>query len=184
MNGMKTCALVALVLVGACGKKDQEAPAPAPSNAASSTASNAASSETSGKAAAPKSATLMVAGTYDAKRGEIRMPGDAPPFLHPEVKDGIGTGELSMELPASSGTITGKLDGALGTLAFSGFLDETGTVRGTLAPATGSALSMWGTVDAKAEGQGDGRTVTGSLRVSDADGRVVREATFKLEKKK
>jgi hypothetical protein len=157
-----------LVLVLGCGKKE-EAPAatkPQPS------ASAAASEEPKKSADAPqKSATFK--GAYTAKQAEVRTPEDAPKFIHPESKDGIGAGELELTLPAKHGEVTGKASGALGAQVFSGFLDE-GHLTGTLTPTAGATPMMWGIVDATVEGG----SVKGTIRASGGDGRVVREATF------
>jgi len=40
----------------------------------------------------PKGAPMELAGSYSAKQATVRTPEDAPPFIHPESKDGVATG--------------------------------------------------------------------------------------------
>ncbi len=156
-----------------CGKKEEVPPAPASSAAVSST--SAAPVASAAKPAA--SATSTFTGSYDAKQGEVRMPTDAPPFIHPEGKEGLGAGELTLTI-RGDGPVEGKATGALGSQTFSGWL-EGGKLTGTLVPEAGSPTMMWGFVDAQVEGS----AVNGTMRASGPDGRAVRDAKFKLEKK-
>jgi hypothetical protein len=162
--------LIALLAVS-CGKKEEAAKTeaqPAPSASASASAARAEK----------KAVSTEVAGSYASKQGVVRMPDDAPPFIHPDSKEGIGDGELSMTLPAETGAVTGKASGALGAQTFSGWL-EGDRVTGTLTPNAGATPALWGVV----EGKNDNGAVTGTIRASSSDGRVVREATFTLKKK-
>jgi hypothetical protein len=166
---VKRLVLVALLLLG-CGKKETASSEP---TTTAPSASALPKSEAEPKAAA---AAKSVKGAYTAKQAEVRTPEDAPKFIHPESKDGIGAGELELTLPAKSGEVTGKASGALGAQVFSGFLDE-GHLTGTLTPAAGATPTMWGLVDATVEGG----SVKGTIRASGGDGRVVREATFEAK---
>lgn len=174
MNRLLLCCVLVSAL-GGCGKKDapaNEQPAPhAPAASASASAAPA-------KAAAP----LTLKGAYTAKQAEIRVPADAPPFLHPETKEGLGEGELVITLPGKSGEASGKGKGALGAQVFEGWLED-GRLTGTLRPADGATPAMWGLVDATVEGAGDARVIKGSVRASGRDGKVVREAPFTLDQK-
>lgn len=165
-------ALIALAfVVVACGKKDAPTDQPAGKPAASAAPS---------ASAAPKSAPITLKGAYASKRGEVRVASDAPAFVHPDSKDGLGEGELTITLPATNGAATGTAKGALGAQSFSGWLED-GHLTGTLHPGEGSKPAMWGVVDANVEGSGDARVVKGTVRASGADGQVVREATFSLQ---
>lgn len=168
---MRYLALVALLLVS-CGKKDAPKNEPAPATSAAPAPSAAA--EKSEAKAAPST----VKGSYTAKQAEVRTPEDAPKFIHPESKDGIGAGELEITLPGQRGEATGKASGALGAQVFSGWLED-GRLTGTLQPTGDAANAMWGLVEATVEGG----SVKGTIRASGRDGRVVREASFTLEKK-
>jgi len=162
--------ILVAVLLASCGKKDaspQNEPAPAKSAEPAKSAAPARSGE-----------PMTVKGSYTAKQAEVRTPEDAPKFIHPESKDGLGAGELELTLPAKGGEATGKASGALGAQVFAGWL-EGGRLTGTLSPADGSKPPMWGLVDATVEGS----SVKGTIRASGSDGRVVREAPFTLEKK-
>lgn len=172
MNRLLLCCFV--VVVG-CGKKDAPPSEPAPAAKPAVSASASAAAE---KPAAP----LTLKGAYAAKQGEVRMPEDAPPFLHPESKEGLGDGDLELVLPAKDGAVVGKGKGALGAQLFEGWL-EGNRLNGTLRPADGATPAMWGLVEATVEGAGEARTVKGTVRASGRDGKVVREAAFTLDKK-
>jgi hypothetical protein len=172
-------ALASMLALG-CGKKDSEGGGPAgkEKTAASGSASAFASASASAKPAAP----LDVTGSYEAKLGEVRTPKDAPVFSNTTV-GALGKGELALVLPAEDeGAVTGKASGPLGAETFSGTIED-GRLTGTLSPVAGEKNAMTGTLVATVTGKGDARTVEGSIRASGPDGRVVRDATFKLEPK-
>ncbi len=171
------CALAWACLVVACDKKEAGGGgAPAPSAKASVAVVASASASASAKPAAP----LEVSGSYEAKLGEVRTPKDAPAFSN-VVTGALGKGELSMVLPAEGdGAVTGKASGPLGGEGFSGLVED-GRLTGTLSPAAGDREAMTGVVMGTVSGKGGDRLVEGSIRASGADGRVVREAAFKLE---
>lgn len=172
---MNRLLLVGFVVVVGCGKKDASEPAQTkPVASASASASASAAPEPVGP--------LTLKGVYTAKQGEVRTPEDAPPFIHPESKEGLGEGELEVVLPGKSGAVTGSAKGALGAQIFEGWLDE-GKLTGTLRPAEGATPAMWGLVDATVEGSGASRVIKGTVRASGRDGKVVREAAFTLDKK-
>lgn len=176
--------LLALAASG-CDKKGPEGGAgAAASGQAKAGDGKAAASASASASAAPKAPEpLDVTGAYEAKPGEVRTPKDAPTFSN-TTAGAIGKGELAMLLPATDdGAVTGKASGALGAQSFSGTIEE-GRLTGTLSPADGDKDAMTGTVMATVAGKGDARTVEGTLRASGPDGRVVREAAFKLEPKK
>lgn len=162
-------ALLCAAFVLACGKKD-EAPAaakPSPSSSAS------VESDKPAPPAKKNDDKTTYKGSYTAKQAEVRTPDDAPKFIHPDSKDALGAGEL--ELNVDNGIVTGKATGALGAQTVSGALED-GHLRATLTPTDGA---MWGVLDADVAGS----SIKGSIRASGRDGRVVREATFALEKK-
>ena len=173
----------ALVLVVAafglafgCGKN--EGKSSASSSSTTPVASALPSAEVSAK---PNVDSTELTGAYDAKLATVRTPDDAPPF-EGVTTGAIGAGTLDLALPNPSGLVVGRSSGALGAQIFSGLLDGD-RLTGTLRPEPGDAVAMWGLVDAKVTGAGDGRVVEGSIRASSSDGRVVREAGFTLKKK-
>jgi hypothetical protein len=160
-------ALLLAALLVACGKKEDPQPTkptPTPS----------ASASTNPPLAASASERALYRGSYTAKQADVRTPDDAPKFIHPDSKDALGAGEL--EITVENGVATGKASGALGAQIFSGTLED-GHLRGNLYPS--EAGTMWGLLDATVEGA----AIKGTVRASGKDGRVVREATFTLEKK-
>ncbi len=171
--------------VGPCGlwgwgRKDEPAKEaeqqPAPSTASSEPMGGAVAS-----AKVKPAEAIEVKGSYDAKMAAVRTPDDAPKFN--DIEQGaLGPGEITLQLPAGDGPVTGSITGALGTQTFSGFVEE-GRVSGTFRPDAGSAPRMWGWVLAEVSGEGDTRAVTGTLRASSENGRIVRESPFALKKK-
>ena len=183
---MRACVLM-LVLVLGCDKPSTPTPSSTASNAPASastfTTTNASATVSATASTMPTAAangsTLTVTGSYDAKLAAVRTPADAPKF--DDVAEGaLGKGDLTLELPAGDGEVTGKATGALGAQVFRGQL-EAGWLGGVLR-AEGDD-GMWGYLDATIAGAGDARVVTGTLRVSSGDGRVVRESAFTLKKK-
>ena len=179
--------VVALVFTLGCDKPGTPSPAPASSSASASVAVNATGSTTaSGAPSAAPTANgtaagngLVVSGAYDAKLATVRTPEGAPKF--DDVAQGaLGAGEITMELPPGDGEVTGKTSGPLGVQVFRGQLDS-GWIGGALRGEGEGA--MWGYLDATVSGAGDARVVTGTLRASSGDGRIVRESSFSLKKK-
>ena len=81
---MRALVLIALLTIS-CGKKEEAAKTEAQAAPSASASASAAKSE---KKAAPSE----VAGSYASKQAAVRTPEDAPPFIHPESKEGIGEG--------------------------------------------------------------------------------------------
>jgi hypothetical protein len=178
---LAVCVPFALASVGCDKKGEAGGGAPAASEKPAASAKGSGSAAPSAEVKAPE--PLDVAGSYEAKAGEVRTPKDAPTFSN-TATGATGKGDLSMVLPATDdGPVTGKASGPLGAQTFSGTIEE-GRLTGTLSPADGDKEAMTGTVLATVAGKGDARTVDGTLRASGPDGRVVREASFKLEPKK
>jgi hypothetical protein len=176
--------LIASIAVMGCDKSSSGSPGASSSSSVSATATTTAtaSGAASGTAAGTGTGTgtgTIVTGAYDAKLATVRTPDDAPKF--DDVAQGaLGAGDITLELPAGDGEVTGKASGALGAQVFRGQL-EAGWLGGVLRGEGDAA--MYGYLDATVTGAGDARVVTGTLRVSSGDGRVVRESAFTLKKK-
>ena len=176
-------ALVAAIAIG-CGKQggSEAAGGAATASASAATASpssSSSSSSSSASSAKPAGKTPFV-GEYDAKVGVVHVQDKAPPFAD-EDSGALGKGELSLDLPAADGDVTGKASGALGAQTFTGAI-EAGRLSGTLRP-DGDPSALTGTLMGDVTGSGDARTIVGTIRASGPDGRVVREAAFTLKKK-
>lgn len=171
-----------LTLAAGCDKKDSSGgSAPVASTKAQAAAGASGSAVASASAKPP--APLDVEGSYEAKAGEVRTPKDAPTFSN-VATGAMGKGDLTLVLPAEDdGPVTGKASGPLGAQTFSGVIEE-GRLTGTLSPADKTSDAMTGIMLGTVAGKGDARTAEGSIRASGPDGRVVREAAFKLEPKK
>jgi hypothetical protein len=173
---------VLLALLAACdkGKGDGEkSPATTDSTKATSSASTTASASASASASSAVAKSVEVTGSYTSAVGEIRTPKDAPAFKG-DTTAALGAGTITIVLPAENGPVLGKATGALGNQRFSGTLDDT-TLTGSLAPIDLTPPAFWGTLTATISGSGAQRTAKGTLRVSDKEGRVVRESAFELK---
>jgi autotransporter translocation and assembly factor TamB len=86
---------------------------------------------------------------------------------------GNGTVDLTIDV---DGQVKGTAKGALGTMTIRGWLDGA-TLRAGLAPADPTAaIAMSGVLVGTAEDE----TITGELRVSSQDAKLVRSASLKL----
>lgn len=147
---------------------------PKPSVSASASASTSAS--------APVAKSVELTGSYTSAVGEVRTPKDAPAFK-PDTTTALGAGTITIMLTGDSGTVLGKATGALGNQRFAGTLEE-GVLNGSLAPIDLAPPAFWGTLTATVSGSGAQRTAKGTLKVSDKEGRVVRESSFELKPSK
>lgn len=176
MKSRTILALVCCVLL-ACGKKESGGGGESKPTTVTS-AQPVPSAETPPK---KPSVAVEVAGAYDAKIAPVRTPEDAPKYFDVEA-GALGPGELVVVLPAEDGPVTGKASGSLGAQTFSGLLEDH-RLTGTLLPDTGATPRMWGFVIAEVQGDGEARTVVGTLRAGGNDGRTVRESSITLKKK-
>jgi hypothetical protein len=152
---------VCAVLACACGKKSPEQtprPVPASAPAAASVAPAASAARTSD----------VWTGTYLAKAVDA----DAGQLA-------TGPGTLSMTV--ARGRVTGEGKGALGPLLLSGVL-EGGTLRVGLLPVDPNAAQAMTGVLVATIAAGNGSAARGTLRVSNGDARLVREASVELER--
>jgi hypothetical protein len=174
--------IAVLLAMAACdkGKGDgDKSPATTDSAKTTSSASTAAFASASASASGATAKSVEVTGSYTSAVGEIRTPKDAPAFKS-DTTTALGAGTITIVLPAENGPVLGKATGALGNQRFSGTLDDT-TLTGSLAPIDLAPPAFWGTLTATISGAGAQRSAKGTLRVSDKEGRVVRESAFELK---
>jgi hypothetical protein len=124
-------------------------------------------------------------GTYKSAAAPLYIPRDAPnakewngvKWEGDNSPDGIGDGALEVSIDLVSGQVTGTLDGPLGPATLTGLVADKqfsakvarkDQDRGFTGTAVGSA--------------GDDK-IEGTMRLSTAEGNVIRSATFTLSKK-
>ena len=176
-------ALFALI-ASACSKAPAPAPAgsaaPAPSAASPTASAQAAASAAPLASAAPK-AEARWAGSYVARVGEVTPPKEAKEkaWTQDTGAAAVGPGTLELLVAPARGDVSGTGAGPLGELVVSGTFDGK-ELRASLTPRdpnAASAMTGWLTATLAAG------KLTGSLRVSGRDAKVVREAKVELAPK-
>ncbi len=182
VGGVLPVALVAATAGVGC---DGERTAPAPiGTSAPASSQPPAGPSGSGREAPGGDATTtnphagVWAGVFTATRGEVTVP-EGVPYASWKSDPGGAEGDGAIELTVGpDGAVAGKVTGALGTLAVVGMWDGD-ALRAGLAPGEDGEMSGVLTGQGGPEGP-----LEVSLRVSNADASVVRQATSKLTKKR
>jgi hypothetical protein len=138
-------------------------------------------------ASAPQSsASAKFGGTYAAKTAAIDLAkGDKVVKWPPNPASGaLGTGTVDLVVVGPRGDVRGEANGPLGNMVVSGVLDGR-DLRANLNPRDPNAdNAMTGVIALVADGVGMNATaMRGTLRVSGADARVVREAAVEISRK-
>ena len=181
MNRFVVSALMC-ALVG-CSKGSSDKPGPAASaSAAASSASSAAP-----VASASKSATEATAwsGSYTAKVGPVAPPENAKEktWTDDPGTAAVGPGTIKLSISGARGDTQGELAGPLGDLKLSGVFDGK-ELRANLMPKDPKAdMAMTGFMLLTGSGETPPANLKGTLRVSNRDARIVREASVELAKK-
>lgn len=155
-----------------------------PHSSSSTSPGTSSSSSTSANASAAPTSHSPLAGkwiaSFEAKKAKVAQdPGVADPAW---AKDdgsqvsGAGTIEITV---AEDGTVSGKLSGSLGDGIITGMAEEKG-VTGTFTPASTEASAMHGTFVLELASD----KLTGTLRASSGDARVVRSAALSFSREK
>jgi hypothetical protein len=180
-------AALGVVLAAGCSKASPQAGgAGAPGASAATAGGSAAPSAALGASSAL--AAFAFAGSYVAKVGPVEPPSAAKEKAWAEdpgtASVGKGNMQLSVERPAGSpndlpGKVSGEATGALGDMGIAGTFDGR-ELRANLTPKQPNvpgAMTGYMTLTA------DGAALKGTLRVSNANARVVREASVELARK-
>lgn len=174
------------LLVGGCPKDNPAAPDAG--GAASASASASASSahvmpSASASAAAPKGAPATYQGKYTAAPATYYLPTDNKEFKHvQQAKDDpskmVGDGTVTLAVDAN-GTVTGTIDSGPASPAIVAGEVTGSTIAGTIRRKDPADLGLTGALHATIEGD----TVTGTMKLADANAALVREAKFTAKKK-
>lgn len=182
MNFSTTMGLaIAALAIVACSKKDPGQASPV-ANAENSTESTAATApakagEPAAAKDAPRESAATFAGTYTVTVGKMYVPDDpefkSVKFKNDETKH-LGEGKLTLAIDPS-GRISGVSDGGpLGDAVFEG-AREGDRVTAQIARKDASDEGLTGTL----VGTREGDVVQGTMKLSEWNAAVVREATFR-----
>jgi len=177
--------LAGILLTGAvsCSKSSTDKASPAASASAAPLASASAAPASSGKAPATEGGAWS--GSYVAKVGPVAPPENAKEkaWTNDPGTDAVGQGAIALSIAGSRGDTQGELTGPLGDLKISGVFDGT-ELRANLLPKDPKAeAAMTGFMVLAASGGPPPSALKGTLRVSNRDARIVREANVELAKK-
>jgi hypothetical protein len=170
--------VVAIASIAACSKESKD-PAPPVASAATSSAPAAARAAPSASAAAAGDSSAW-SGTYTAKVGAVEPPKNANEKTWTNDPGSAAVGKGAVELTVGErGDTRGETKGPLGDMMISGTYDGK-ELRANLAPKEPkSDGAMTGYMTLATEGS----AMKGTIRVSNRDAKIVREATVELAKK-
>ena len=179
-------AVLAAFLAASCSKSATDKPSPAASTSAAAIAGSAAPSAAPAASAA-KGATEATAwsGSYQAKVGPVAPPENAKEktWADDPGTAAVGQGAVKLSISGPRGDTQGELTGPLGDLKVSGIFDGT-ELRANLLPKDPKADgAMTGFMLLTGSGGPPPANLKGTLRVSNRDARIVREASVELAKK-
>jgi len=172
-----------LMCVLGCSKESSDKPSPAGS--ASAAASSAASAAPVASAAPRAGEPTAFAGSYQAKIGPVAPPENAKEKTWTEDPGtaAVGPGTVKLSIGGGRGDTQGELSGPLGDLKVSGVFDGK-ELRANLMPKDPKAdMAMTGFMLLTGSGETPPANLKGTLRVSNRDARIVREASVELAKK-
>jgi hypothetical protein len=167
-----------------CSKDAPDKPSPA---ASTSVASSAAASAAPASSAAKGTGAIDTAwsGSYVAKVGPVAPPENAKEktWASDPGTAAVGQGAIALSISGTRGETQGDLTGPLGDLKVAGVFDGT-ELRANLLPKDPQADgAMTGFMLLAASGGPPPGSLKGTLRVSNRDARIVREASVDLAKK-
>jgi hypothetical protein len=175
------------MLLGAamsCSKDSTGTPSPAASTSAAPLGA-ASTPPASSAAKAPSGGPTAWSGSYVAKVGPVAPPENAKEktWASDPGTAAVGPGAIALSMSGPRGDTHGELSGPLGDLQVAGVFDGT-ELRANLMPKDPKAeTAMTGFMVLAASGGTPPANLKGTLRVSNRDARIVREASVELAKK-
>jgi hypothetical protein len=173
-----------IMLAAGCSKTSSDKPSPAASTSAAPVAA-ASSAAPPGSASARGAEGSAWSGSYVAKVGPVVPPEAAKEkaWTNDPGTASVGQGAIALSVSGAHGHTQGDLTGPLGDLTISGVFDGT-ELRANLTPKNPKADgAMTGFMVLGASGGPPPSALKGTLRVSNGDARIVREASVELAKK-
>jgi hypothetical protein len=172
----------AVVMAAGCSKESSDKASPA---ASASAAASGASAAPVASAIKPASEATVWAGSYTAKVGPVAPPENAKEktWTDDPGTAAVGPGTIKLSVGGARGDTQGELAGPLGDLKVSGIFDGT-ELRANLTPKDPKAdTAMTGFMLLTGSGGPPPGSLKGTLRVSNRDAKIVREASVELAKK-
>ena len=182
MRAGVSAALVAVLAATSCSKGSASQAAPAGSASAAPAAAVSAVPASSGKTAGDATGW---SGSYLAKVGPVAPPENAKEktWADDPGTAAVGRGAIALSIVGTRGDTQGELTGPLGDLKIAGVFDGA-ELRANLLPRDPKADgAMTGFMLLAASGGPPPSALKGTLRVSNHDARIVREASVELAKK-
>jgi hypothetical protein len=173
-----------IMMAAGCSKTSSDKPSPAASTSAAPVAA-ASSAAPPGSAIARGAEGSAWSGSYVAKVGPVVPPEAAKEkaWTNDPGTASVGQGAIALSVSGAHGHTKGDLTGPLGDLTISGVFDGT-ELRANLMPKNPKADgAMTGFMVLGASGVPPPSALKGTLRVSNGDARIVREASVELAKK-
>jgi hypothetical protein len=175
--------LTIAIAIAGCSKSTGDASPTAGSASTPLAVASAAPSASAAKPAGPQNTAWS--GSYVAKVGAVAPPENAKEktWTNDPGTAAVGPGTVALSVAGAGGATRGSLSGPLGDLEVSGVFDGT-ELRASLAPKDPKAdPAMTGFMVLTGSGGPPPSTLKGTLRVSNGDARVVREAAVELARK-
>jgi hypothetical protein len=177
-------AAIVVVAASSCSKTSNDKAGPAASTSAAPVASaSAAPASSTAKASAGEGSAWS--GSYLAKVGAVAPPENAKEkaWADDPATAAVGRGSIALSIAGARGDTQGELTGPLGDLKVSGVFDGTELRANLLPKDPKSDTAMTGFLLLAASGGPPPANLKGTLRVSNRDARIVREASVELAKK-
>jgi len=183
IRALRAIGAVLVLATMSCSKNSADKPAPAASTSAAPVA--LASGAPASSAVKGAAETTAWSGSYVAKVGPVAPPENAKEktWTDDPGTAALGKGAIEVSINASRGDTQGDLHGPLGDLKVSGVFDGK-ELRANLWPKDPKAdTAMTGFMVLASSGETPPANLKGTLRVSNRDARIVREASVELAKK-
>jgi len=155
------------------------APAPSDATAATNASAQAAPVASASTADTPSLLSGSWVGTYDAKRGSVKLLKSTPwPAWKKDAGKQVGKGSAELEID-EHGNVRGKAAGPLGPLRIVGRFEE-GRLRASILPED---VTAEGSMSGILTGELKGQALSATLRVSNRRGEAVRVAELTMKRK-
>ncbi|HMJ55317.1 MAG TPA: hypothetical protein VK540_24750 [Polyangiaceae bacterium] len=182
-NARLLAAVSLLAVATSCSKDSSDKPSPAASaSAAPLAAASASPASSTAKGATPE--ITAWSGSYLAKVGPVAPPDNAKEkaWTDDPGTAAVGPGAIALSITGSRGDTRGELTGPLGDLKIAGVFDGT-ELRANLVPKDPKADAAMTGFMLLATSGAPPAALKGTLRVSNRDARIVREASVEIAKK-
>jgi len=185
LSAVSPLAALLIFAAASCSKSSADKPSPAASTSAAASAVAAASAAPSSSAGKASTGATAWSGSYLAKVGPVAPPENAKEktWTDDPGTAAVGRGAIALSIGGSRGDTQGEITGPLGDLRVAGVFDGTELRANVLPKDPKSDAAMTGFMLLAASGETPPASLKGTLRVSNRDAKIVREASVELAKK-